>query len=241
MAFCAISLAAAGKAGKLLSCSDKPSSLVRPEGTAMTDEELIAAYYACDDAAMDELYRRYYARLVVFFHRSGLSQQPAEDQMHDVFVRVMETKKPPKGRSPRRYDPTTGVSFRAWLFRIALNLLRDTWRKSERRDISNQPPEAAEGQGIGFETTIAGKELPPGDLVLAKERRVQVHECLAALPERERVTLSLWLELQGEVTLARFAETLDVSVPTAWRVLQRALRLMRASLETKGVTGRDLS
>jgi RNA polymerase sigma-70 factor (ECF subfamily) len=202
----------------------------------MNDDDLMRDYYRCNDAVMDEIYRRYQARLRLLFRRGGLSEPEIEDLVQAVFVRVMRTKYPPPGTAPRPFDPNARVLFRTWLFRIARNLLLDFLRTRGRTvDFSTLPAEGDEGDVTAFENTLAGKEPAPSDQVMTDELLVHIRDCMSQLPERERIAMTLWFETSGEMTLADLADTLGVSVPTAYRVQKNALRLMRECLERKGL------
>jgi RNA polymerase sigma factor (sigma-70 family) len=196
----------------------------------MSDEDLMAAYYACDDAAFGEIWRRYRARLEQFFRNGGLTQEDARDRAQDVFVQVMKT----KDSQAKPYDPRAGVKFKTWLFTIATNLLIDTLRRQGRTVVFS----ALEGEGEAgevepFEETLPSKELSPEEQALARQRRQDVHDCMNGLPPRERVAIALWLETDGDMKLGDLASALGVSVPTAYRVLNRAFDLMRQCLERK--------
>jgi DNA-directed RNA polymerase specialized sigma24 family protein len=91
----------------------------------MEDEALIAAYYACDNSALQTLVERHQAALVAYFQNRGLTPDEAENCAQEVWVRVIVTKTPPEGRSPRRFDPGQGTPFGVWLFAIARNVLHD--------------------------------------------------------------------------------------------------------------------
>ncbi len=194
----------------------------------------MAAYHACDDAAFEEIWRRYRARLEQFLRIGGLSEEDAQDRAQDVFVRVMETKHPPPDGGARPYDPTVGALFKTWLFTIATRLLIDTLRRQRRTvDFSALEVQGEEGEVEPFEETLPGEERSPEEQALAQQRRQDVHDCMETLPPRERVAIALWLETNSEMKLENLADALGVSVPTAHRVLKRAFRLMQECLERK--------
>ncbi len=202
----------------------------------MSDEELIAAYYRGDDEAFVEIWRRYLTRLEEFFRKGGLTEEDAKDRAQDVFVRVMETKHPPPGSQAKPYDSRTGVKFKTWLFKIAINLLINTRRCSGHTvNFGALGAGGEEEEGESFEDMFPPQEERPiEEQVLAQQRRQDVRDCMETLPERERVAIALWLETDGGMTLKYLADVLGVSVPTAYRVLKRAFHLMRECLERKG-------
>jgi RNA polymerase sigma factor (sigma-70 family) len=89
-----------------------------------TDEELMAAYAAGDEAAFDELFRRT-APLVLRSMRRGYVREPdAQDLLQQTFLQLHRS----------RRDYRTGAPLRPWLMTIARNVKRDHFRRERRRD-----------------------------------------------------------------------------------------------------------
>ena len=85
----------------------------------MTDEELMKRASHGNDAAFEELYRRYVRRLQGFFFRQlGGDDEAAADLTHDVFLRAYEAKD--------RYAEGSNVA--TWFFSIAYNLCKNSYR-----------------------------------------------------------------------------------------------------------------
>ena len=74
-----------------------------------------------DEKAFAELYRRY-ARLLqgFFFRRLGGDEEKALDHMQDTFLKVWSS----------RWNYSDGQSFRTWIFTIAYNLCKNTYRQN---------------------------------------------------------------------------------------------------------------
>ncbi len=88
----------------------------------MTDEELMQRVARDSDSAFEELYRRYARRLQGFFFRQfGGDDEAASDFTHDVFLRVYES----------RDKYIKGSNVATWLFSIAYNLCKNTYRHNE--------------------------------------------------------------------------------------------------------------
>ena len=88
----------------------------------MTDEELMQRVAHDSDSAFEELYRRYARRLQGFFFRQlGGDDEAAADFTHDVFLRVYEARD--------KYMESNNVA--TWLFSIAYNLCKNTYRHNE--------------------------------------------------------------------------------------------------------------
>ncbi len=86
---------------------------------AADDRELLEQARRYDHDALAELYDRYALRIYTYLYRRVGSAQAAEDLTSDVFVSVLEAI---QARKPWK------VSFRAWLYRIAHNIVVDWYR-----------------------------------------------------------------------------------------------------------------
>lgn len=95
--------------------------------TCLSDEELVAQWYAGDDELFQPIYDRFYPLLMKHITRWLDNQLPpeqkynisqiAEDITQCTFIRVLHT----KDRLRSRYNPQRGARFRTWLFKIARN------------------------------------------------------------------------------------------------------------------------
>jgi len=75
-----------------------------------------------DENAFAELYHRY-ARLLqgFFFRRLGGDQEQAADHMQDTFLKIWSS----------RWQYADDQSFRTWIFTIAYNLCKNTYRQNQ--------------------------------------------------------------------------------------------------------------
>src|SRR5215218_2500942 len=94
-----------------------------------TDAALVARLRAGDNAAGDELVRRYVEPLVRYLRRLAGSDHVAEELHQQTWLSVLE--------HLEKFDPTaSGLGstggFKAWLFRIATNKANDVWRSRGR-------------------------------------------------------------------------------------------------------------
>jgi RNA polymerase sigma-70 factor (ECF subfamily) len=88
-----------------------------------SDEELMAAYVAGDSAAFGQLFRRY-APVLQRVLRAGLpSASEADDLVQQTFLQVHRA----------RHDFDRKLPLRPWIFTIALNLKRESFRSRKRR------------------------------------------------------------------------------------------------------------
>ena len=130
----------------------------------------------------------------------------AEDLLADTFERAL--------RSRKRYDRRRGPA-KAWLYAIALNLLRDHARRA-----------AAEGRAIERVGPGAPSVEAPGAAV---EDRDVVQRALSRLSPEEREAIAL--RFGAELTVPEMAEALGEPLTTVEGRVYRALRKLRAELD----------
>jgi RNA polymerase sigma-70 factor (ECF subfamily) len=175
------------------------------------DDQLMLAYGRGNAAAFEELFRRYKDKTYSFFLRATGNRAVAEDLFQTTFLRLH--------RARKTYN---GGSFRAFLFTVAANLLRDERARVEHRrrvDTAGEPAEAL------AESKQADS---PEDLAEAAETRALLESAIAQLPAglRDVLLLSRYQALNN----AEVAAALGIS-PGAARVrLFRALTMMREKL-----------
>lgn len=165
-----------------------------------TDEELMLGYQRGDRAAFEELYERYAKPIYNFFRRAAHPEGP-EDLLQRTFLKLHIAR--------HRYQPT-GL-FRAWIFTLARNVLRDEARRRARR------PRALDEFDERTQKADA-----PGEEEGRAEAAILMSEALTALPltQREVIILSRYhgmsyAEIGGLLGIAENA------------VKQRAFQAMR--------------
>ncbi|MDR0505970.1 MAG: sigma-70 family RNA polymerase sigma factor [Dysgonamonadaceae bacterium] len=89
-----------------------------------SDEELMSLLVRSEQAAFDELYRRYAKPLLNFFFRMlGGEREKAEDFLHDLFLKIIE--------KPESFDRSR--RFNTWFYNIAANMVKNEYRNAEIR------------------------------------------------------------------------------------------------------------
>jgi RNA polymerase sigma factor (sigma-70 family) len=138
-----------------------------------SDEDLMAAYVAGDQAAFEELFRRYAPALLRVIGRQLSSPGEAHDLVQQTFLQLHRA----------RHDFKLGARLRPWVFTIALNLKREHFRRLRRR------PEAP--------LELDGRNDPVGlpDSPERAENQRAVRRALDQLPADHREVIVLhWLE-----------------------------------------------
>jgi RNA polymerase sigma-70 factor, ECF subfamily len=152
-----------------------------------------------DDGLAAALFEKYRQPLRRYLHLATGSADLAEDLTQDVFVRVV--------RGVDRYEPRERE--RAWLFRIARNLLTDHVRR-----------QAARPEGVHVDAEPTRPALQP--------HRISIREALARLEEHERH--AFLLSEIGGLSYQELAHVLEVSVPAVRSLLYRVRLELRASV-----------
>jgi len=173
---------------------------------ALTEAELVTAAQT-DRRAFAILYRRHVEEIYRYCYRRLGSKEAAEDATSLVFIKALEAL--PRYRAG---------SFRGWLFRIAHNVVADTYRAA-RPNSSLSPAAELEDAALG-----------PEALTLASETAGSVRALLAELPRDQRHVVELRL---AGLTDAEIAHTLGRSHGSVRTAMYRALVRLR------GVVGAD--
>jgi RNA polymerase sigma-70 factor (ECF subfamily) len=145
----------------------------------------------------DDLFQRLYPSLYRYLERLTGDADAAEDIAQEAFVRLL--------RQPLPEDEV-----RPWLFTVAMNLVRDRARKTERRQrlLSGAPPLVTPGQ-------------LPDDHVEQSERIQVVRAVLEKLPDRDR---QLLLMREEGFKYEEIAAVIGVAPASVGTLIARALR-----------------
>jgi len=140
-----------------------------------SDEELMAAYIDGEAAAFRILFDRHAAVLYRLARRRLPSDDDARDVVQQTLLQVHRA----------RNDFRRGSRLRPWLFTIAMNLVREHYRKYQRRkeqSLDSAPPSAEPAT-------------EPEESERAREQSLRVRAALATLPDAQREVIELhWFE-----------------------------------------------
>ncbi|GIW25068.1 sigma-70 family RNA polymerase sigma factor [Meiothermus sp.] len=176
---------------------------------AFSDEALLALAARGEEAALQQLFRRYAGAFLGLARRMGLDSASQEDVVQEAFSKVWQ--------NARTFDPRR-ASARAWLLAIAHHTAVDHIRRLEARP---KPLEAEEEEAKAFDLPGAGLD-EEGHL-----NRIRLKQALAQLPEEEREVIEV-LFYQG---YAHQEAALKLGVPLG----TLKTRARRALARLKGV------
>lgn len=178
----------------------------------MDDKALVESARRGDRGAFEVLVKRYEAK--VYHLAYGFVQDPAtaDDLAQDVFVKVY-------CHLPKfKFESEFGT----WLYRIAVNHIKDHLRKiARRKEVSLQE---LENSRFAAEDPAPGREAER----LGEERRAAVHKALLTLPPKYNVILTL-RDVRG-LSYEEIAEVLKISPGTVDSRLHRARRQLRKKM-----------
>ncbi|MGH7406516.1 MAG: RNA polymerase sigma factor [Candidatus Methylomirabilales bacterium] len=175
-----------------------------------TDEELMRAVQAGDEAAFPLLYRRYERRLLAFLAPYVGDLARAEDLLQDTFLRVFRQRASYESRG----------AFRTWLFAIARNLALDHLRRLRSRRESTSPL-GEKSQAGGAPESLADPASDPLGVLSGRHAARALQAALLELPEEDRAVILL-SRLEG----LRYREIAEVLGSTEGAVKVRAHRAL---------------
>jgi len=166
------------------------------------DPDLVLAIRNSDAGAFKILYFRYHDPLFRYVWYRTRSPEFAEDTLQEIFTRLWQNR--------RSLDP--GKSVKAYLYRIAHNLLVDNLRK--------EGLEKSLRAGTRLQSSDAGEE--------DAELRMDVQSAVDSLPDDIRTAFIL--NRFQRLKYAEIAEVCGVSIKTVESRIGRALDILRKAL-----------
>jgi RNA polymerase sigma-70 factor, ECF subfamily len=177
-----------------------------------TEQQLIRQSQAGDRQAFASLLDSYYSRINRWLYGLTGNRHTAEDLTQDVFLKAWAA-----------LPNFQGTGFRAWLYRIASNLLIDS-RRGPRGVRPDQLPEG-----------LTAREPGPIAVVLGREGQTVVMEACEKLPAKLRA--AFLLRTQEELEFDEIARVLEITEETVrWRVFKARhmlLNELKAYLDEK--------
>jgi RNA polymerase sigma-70 factor (ECF subfamily) len=156
-------------------------------------------------ADFDAVFRQHYDPMVRSLAVATGDREAAADAVQDAFVRAFT-----RWRRISRYDDPAG-----WVRHVALNRLRDHFRRVERGR------RAVDRLGRQEQTAVDAPSLPPDDTALV--------EAVAALPRQQRVVVALFYVEQ--LSVREVADAMRLSAGAVKYHLHAARSRLRSTVE----------
>ena len=170
--------------------------------SSLSDKEIVQAIRSSDTDAFQKLYYRYYEPLYRFIWIKTNSAELSKDFIQEVFTRVWKN----------RYNLNQNKSIKAYLYRIANNLMIDHFRKKghEKKYLSDLKHRDASA----YHDPV--------------EMKLMIDHAVHELPEKVR-QIFIFSRYQG-LSYQEIAEVCQISIKTVEGRMSRALNLLREAL-----------
>src|SRR4051812_24397334 len=183
---------------------------------APDDAALVDQVRSGEDAAFEELYRRYRPRINAFVRGHLRDEARSEDVAQEAFFSAL--------RRMRATD--SPISFKPWIYEIARNAAIDSYRRTSRaQEVSIDGDESLRPSD---RSRLVGSRAPDSAL-LVKERWEHLRGAFDELPETHHQVL-IMRELEG-LSYREIGERLELSRPAVESVLFRARRRLEREYE----------
>lgn len=184
-----------------------------------SDSGLCRDFLTGDAAAFGELVRRHQDVVFRLLRRYTRTADDALDLSQRAFLQAFEAAR----RSlPRLLKGEEEVPFRAWLFRIAVNLAKNHARDAAKWPVA--PVESLDEKGTAGSTAVDG---------LMRGQREQVTKgAVLRLPRRQREVLTL--RIDGGLSFADVAATLGITEANAKSHFHYAVKRLREEIRRTG-------
>ncbi len=180
--------------------------------SAMTDEQLVVLYYNGNDTAFDTLLDRHKQPIYAYILYTVRNNDLADDIFQDTFIKAITT--------IRQGKYTETGKFKAWIMRIAHNLMIDFFRqKKNENTVSNDCYEfdLLNNMDLCDETFEAQ---------LVKNQVLQdVKKLVCFLPDKQREVLEM--RYYKDLSFQEIADLTGVSINTALGRMRYAILNMR--------------
>src|SRR5262245_22714254 len=180
------------------------------------DSELVAQVRAGDDAAFEELYRRYRQRITGYVRRMVGDDARAEDVTQEAFISAL-----------RRIRATDcEIAFKPWIYEIARNASIDLYRRTSRAE--ELPIDEEELMHPADRVRLVGSNAPDS-MAIAHERLDHLRGAFDELSDLH-ARLLVMRELEG-MSYREIGERMDLSRSSVESALFRARRRLEREYE----------
>lgn len=184
----------------------------------VSDHELLATIRDGDEAAFQEIVRRYRNPITNFVYRMLDDYERSVELAQETFIRVYT--------SAERYK--ANYSFSTYIYRIASNLAISELRQRKRRKLVSLFSPFTTDDGEAMEIDPPDKCPLPDESLIENERRKAVARAIGSLPHKYRAAILL-RDIEG-LSYDRIAQVLELSEGTVKSRINRARNLLKEKL-----------
>lgn len=187
----------------------------------MTDEELVVLYSKGNNLAFDQLLTRHKNSLYNYIFFIVRNNELTEDIFQETFVKAIVTIK--QGRY------TESGKFKAWISRIAHNLIIDHFRQEK-----NENTVSNEDTIVDLFNNISLCDSNIEDLLVKDQIINDVKKLISLLPQNQREVLEM--RYYQDLSFKEISEMTGVSINTALGRMRYAILNMRKLIEDNQMT-----
>jgi RNA polymerase sigma-70 factor, ECF subfamily len=170
-------------------------------------------------AAFEQLFYRYEKRIYSYILQMVQDRDDTAELTQDTFIRAHHSLRSLK----------SDEAFSSWLYRIAVNLVRDKMRKYSPVIESIDVPRTDQ-EGVEYRTEITDWAANPREVTLQSELKHKIQTAVSSLPKLQREVVTLYhLE---ELSIEEICLILDVPSGTVKSRLARAREILKIKLKT---------
>ncbi len=188
----------------------------------LTDEQLVSAYAAGDNNAFDQLLKRHKARLFNFILSMVKDSDLADDIFQETFVKAIVTIR------QGRYNDQG--KFIAWIYRIARNLIIDSYRQDK---VENQLSTDDEN-GVNLLNRSEFSEGTVEDTLIGMQIEEDLRALVTELPESQRQVVDM--RFYQNLSFKEIAALTGVSINTALGRMRYAILNLRRMARERSVS-----
>ncbi|MFV0470316.1 MAG: sigma-70 family RNA polymerase sigma factor [Dysgonomonas sp.] len=182
----------------------------------MTDEELVQSYSIGDNNAFDCLLYRHKRTIFNYILFIVKNKELTEDIFQETFIKAIVTIK--QGRY------TENGKFRAWITRIAHNLIIDHFRQEKNENtISNDEVQ------VDLFNNMSLSDDTIEDKLISNQITADIRKLVQFLPDNQREVLEM--RYYQDMSFKEISETTGVSINTALGRMRYAILNMRKMAE----------
>jgi len=179
---------------------------------APDDRELVRDYLRGDQKAFEALYGRYRESLFRFLVFTLGNEVMAEDIFQKAFMKFFE--------KAAEFRIVGGGNFKSWIFKVAVNLCRDEFRRKERK---------LRVDNFTLETAPDSRLAEPGSSGASDKVELIVRSAVEELPVRFRQIVGF--RYYSDLTFEEIAKILGLPPGTVKSRLNTALRRLGSKLK----------
>ena len=191
--------------------------MIATAGTETSDADLVAAVRAGDDAAFEELYRRYQKRIATFVCGMLRDEARCEDVAQEAFMSALR----------RMRETDAEINFKPWIYQIARNAAIDHYRRNSHAvEVSM---DADDGLRASDRHRLVGLDGGPDAALITKERLAHLQGAFDELSDVHTKVLVM-RELEG-MSYREIGQELDLTRPAVESAIFRARRRLESEFE----------